>query len=140
MKHQLNQLKKEELIAAIIQYFDGGHLNVAFAYVFGSFIIKEKSFADIDLGICLFNDPDNALETELNYESEIEKRVQYPIDARILNGAPNTFVYNVIRTGKLIVDRDPDYRADVNGQVLKSYFDFAYFRRRYLKDISHAGV
>ena len=135
MKHHLNQVNKEKLLSAISQYFDSAHPNIAFVYVFGSFI-KEKSFADIDLGICLFNDPDNALETELNLEFEIEKRVQYPIDARILNGAPNTFVYNVIRTGKLIVDRDPDYRADFNGQMLKAYFDFACFRRRYLKDIA----
>ncbi len=139
MKYRLNPSQKEPVMSAIGRHFESGHPEVAFVYLFGSFA-KEESFADVDLGIGLFTEVGSALEEELSHETNLETVVQYPLDVRILNGAPNAFVYNVIKNGKLIVDRDPDYRADFCGQVLKAYFDFAYFRRRYLKDVANARL
>jgi len=57
-----------------------------------------------------------------------------------LNGAPLSFRYQVIRQGQVILDRDSDLRAAFEGMVFKKYFDFAPFRKRYLKEIGHATV
>jgi hypothetical protein len=63
-----------------------------------------------------------------------------PVDVRVLNGAPLSFQYHVIKDGQVIVDHNPDIRADYEGRVLKQYFDFSRFRMRYLKEVMHAPL
>ena len=41
-------------------------------------------------------------------------------------------VTDVIRNGKLIIDNDSNQRADFESRVLKEYFDFSRFQKRYL--------
>jgi len=76
----------------------------------------------------------------MNMESEIEKISDYQVDVRLLNAAPISFVQNVIRHGQVIVDMDPNFRADFQGMVLKKYFDFSPFRRRYLEEVVNAPI
>jgi hypothetical protein len=63
-----------------------------------------------------------------------------PVDIRILNRAPISFCQNVIREGKVILDKNPDERAFFQGLILKKYFDFEPFRRRYLREVVNAPI
>ena len=83
---------------------------------------------------------DSPLDYELSLEIEIEDRVGYPIDIRILNNAPLSFCQNVIRRGQVILERDANVREEFMGKTLKQYFDFAPFRRRYLKESTNAQI
>jgi hypothetical protein len=66
--------------------------------------------------------------------------VRIPADVRILNEAPLSFQYTVIRQGKVLLDHDPNRRAAFEGNVIKQYLDFSRFRRRCLKEIAHAEI
>ena len=79
-----------------------------------------------------------ALEFELSMETALEKEVRLPVDVRVLNSAPLSFQHQVIKSGLLVIDTDPNRRAAFEGQVRKQYFDFSRFRKRYLKEVAHA--
>jgi len=80
------------------------------------------------------------LNFELDLENKLEKIVKYSVDVRVLNRAPLSFSQNVIRQRKVILDKDPNLRADFEGQILKQYFDVAYFQRQYLQEVANAPV
>jgi len=97
-------------------------------------------FSDIDLAILVDSPPDDPLFFEINLETELEKIVKYQVDVRILNQPPLSFCQGVIRSGTVLVDRRPNLRADFQGKVLKQYFDFTPFRRRYLYEVVNAPI
>jgi predicted nucleotidyltransferase len=139
MKHTLPNQQKEKLIANISSFFTRNHTEILVAYIFGSFVNSE-SFADIDVGLVTRPEPDQPLNYELILENRLEKIVKYPVDIRLLNKAPLAFSQNVFRTGRVILDRDPNFRADFQGMILKKYFDFAPFRRQYLQEVTNAPI
>ena len=118
-------------------------LNLSFpevvaAYIFGSFVDRE-SFGDIDIGILLAGEEvPPPLEYELSMEAALEKEVRLAVDARVLNSAPLSFQHQVIKSGLLVIDKDPNLRAAFEGKVRKQYFDFSRYRKRYLKEVAHA--
>ena len=138
-KHSLKPDQKEKLAVEISVYLEKNFEQVVAAYLYGSFVTG-PFFSDIDLGILSENDIDRALNFELDLENRLEGIVKYPVDVRLLNGAPLSFCQNVIRHRKIILDRKPNLRAEFEGQILKQYFDFAYFQRRYLQEVTNAPV
>lgn len=112
--------------------------EIAAAYIFGSFVGQE-SFGDIDIGVLLAGEELPApLEYEISMENALEKEVRLPVDVRVLNSAPLSFQYHVIKSGSLVIDKDPNRRAAFEGKVRKQYFEFSRFRKRYLKEVAHA--
>jgi uncharacterized protein len=115
------------------------HGEIYAAYLFGSFV-TEKSFADVDLGVLLRRESEDMLEYEIELESKLEKLARFRLDVRVLNKAPISFAQNVIRYGRLILDREPNMRSDFESYVLKKYFDFVRFRRMYLAEVINAPL
>ena len=114
--------------------------SVVFAYIFGSFA-RGEAFSDIDIGIYLRgNLRQSLLEVELEMEDNIQELVGYPVDVRVLNEAPVTFVFHVIKDGLLVKDEDTDFRSDFEGIVFKKTNDFIRFRNEYLLEISNAPI
>ena len=85
-------------------------------------------------------DQSRSLSFELDLEGDLERLVAYPVDVRILNQAPLSFSQNVFRSRKVIIDRNPDLRADFETRILKEYFDFAPFQKNHLKEVLNAPV
>ena len=139
MRYRLTKKRREQIIHEIASHLLHGYPDVMTAYVFGSFVTS-RFFSDIDLGVFLTTAPDRILNFELSLESRISRIARYPVDVRVLNGAPISFSQNVFRTGKVILDRDPNMRADFEGRILKLFFDFSPLRRRYLKEVTNAPV
>jgi predicted nucleotidyltransferase len=137
-KHFISKLKKEEIINTISSHLNQ-HNEIYAAYLFGSFVTSE-SFADIDLGVLTRPRPENIFEYEIELERYIEKRSKYEMDVRVLNKAPISFVQDVIRYGKVIVDSKPNRRAEFESYTLRKYFDFARFRQRYLSEVINAPI
>ena len=136
--YSITKKKKDEIIEIITSFLQQ-YGEIFAAYIFGSFI-SDKSFADIDLGILIQRQPDNLLEYEIGLEIKLDRLVKFEIDVRVLNNAPLSFVQNVLRHGQLIIDINPNRRADFENNVLKKYFDFSRFRKRYLEDVIDAPV
>jgi len=80
------------------------------------------------------------LSFELETEGKLQSIIKCPVDVRILKQAPISFSQNVIRTGRIIIDKDPNLRADFETRILKQYFDFSPFQRRYLREVTNAPV
>ena len=123
-------------ISEILQQKD----YIFFAYIFGSFA-SDKDFNDIDIGIFITcKDIQAPLQIELDIERELEDTVRISVDVRIINHAPLSFIYHVLKSGFVIVDKDKSIRSDFEGLIYKKYFDFQYVRREYLREIINAPV
>ena len=108
--------------------------GVVFAYLYGSFTGKQN-FADIDLAVYLQGvKREDYLKQEIDLESRLKKKIPYPLDVRVLNDAPVSFRYSVIKNGIRLVDKEEDMRVDFETRTLSRYFDFLPFRERYFKE------
>jgi len=139
MSHTLSRAEKEKVIQIISSHFLQQYDEILAVYIFGSFI-SERHFSDIDVGIITAMDLNKPLDFELKLENRLEKLIKYPVDVRILNRAPISFSQNVFRTGRVIIDKNPNMRADFEGRILKQYFDFSPFQQRYLQEVTNAPV
>ena len=139
MSRTLSRSEKEKVIQIISSHFFQQYDEIFAVYIFGSFI-SERHFSDIDIGIITAMDLSKPLDFELKLENRLEKLIKYPVDVRILNRAPISFSQNVFRTGRVIIDRNPNMRADFEGRILKQYFDFSPFQQRYLQEVTNAPV
>jgi predicted nucleotidyltransferase len=113
---------------------------ILFAYIFGSFI-SEDVFKDIDVGVFISGAEGKSLLTlELMLEGEVGDAIHTPVDIRIINHAPPSFVYNILKGGIVIVDANKPLRSDLEGLVYKKYFDFQHLRNEYLREIINAPL
>jgi predicted nucleotidyltransferase len=138
-KHDLDVSEREQVVEKISSYLNKDYEEISAAYVFGSFNTTDP-FCDVDLAIMVQRDVVNPVDFEIDLESRLEKIVKLQVDVRIINRAPLSFCHHVIRYGRVIVDRDASLRADFQGRILKEYFDFSPFRRRYLSEVVNAPV
>jgi predicted nucleotidyltransferase len=114
--------------------------DLLFAHMYGSFMTAER-FRDIDVAVYLNEVPSSPLQVELEFETELVNIVKnYVVDVRILNNAPLSFRYNVIKSGKPIVVVDDDARTEFEEVTLSHYFDFSMFRKMYLKETLGHGI
>jgi predicted nucleotidyltransferase len=114
--------------------------EILFAFVHGSFI-KDGPFRDIDIAVYLSEDRTSVLEYELELETVFVQSIsRYPVDIRVLNNAPLSFKYNVIKEGRILVVKNDDARTDFQEITLTNYFDFAPFRSLYLKETLGIGA
>jgi predicted nucleotidyltransferase len=137
-KYSVADKEKEKIISIISSALEK-EISIVFSYIYGSFL--EGSFKDIDVAIFI----DEAkipsfLRYELQMESLLNKAVgKFVFDVRILNGAPLSFRYEVIKNGKLIMTKDEESRIDFETSTISNYFDFAPFRHSYLKEVLGIG-
>lgn len=113
--------------------------DLLFAYVHGSSVAQEQ-FRDIDVAIYLKSKPIELLQLELNLEAELYNLIGCPADIRILNDAPLSFRYNVIRQGRRLAVLTDDARCDFEETMVNNYFDFAPYRKMYLQEALGRGV
>jgi predicted nucleotidyltransferase len=107
--------------------------DVAFAYLYGSFIGSEP-FHDIDVGVyCSGPDPSQGLPVSVVLAQRLSERLKFPVDVRILNGAPVSFLHHVLR-GKLLVSHDDDLLGDITEDTIRRYLDMAPILRRSTKE------
>jgi uncharacterized protein len=138
-KKRLSAKEKEVLIKNISDVLKAKEY-IIFAYIFGSFA-SEGSFQDIDVGIFISGVKDRSpLRLELETESELEDAIHIPIDVRIINNAPLSFIYNILKNKIVIVDNDKSLRADFEGLIYNNYFDFQHLRNEYLREVINAPV
>lgn len=135
----LSDAEKSSVVTAVKKTLER-HAEISFAYVHGSFA-KDSGFRDIDVAVYLSDPPESALQYELALETECMAAVgKYPVDVRVLNNAPLSFRYHVIKDGITLLARNDDDRTAFQEATLAHYFDFAPFRALYLKETLGVGV
>jgi predicted nucleotidyltransferase len=121
-----------EQLAAALQNRD----EVMFAYIYGSFA-EGLAFHDIDVGVYTLEITE---EESTNYSlilgQMLSKELQVPVDIRVLNFAPVSFLYEVIR-GNLIFERNEEIRIRVVEQTIQRYLDLKPMILRGIKEAFH---
>jgi predicted nucleotidyltransferase len=138
MNKKVEQNEREAIIQKLSQTLEDKN-DIIFAYLFGSFNSQE-SFHDIGIGVFISLNEPKVLEIELELERELGDMIHMPVDVRIMNEAPLSFNYQVIKGGITIVDKNKDMRADFEGLVFKKYFDFQHLRNEYLREVASAPI
>ena len=119
MLRRIDKVSKKAVKEAIREVLKN-HEEILFAYLHGSFV-KKDAFHDIDVAIYLERMPASVLEYELQMETDLMEALRkYTIDVRVLNGAPLSFKYNVIKDGIVLLSKDDDKRADFEEKTDKS--------------------
>jgi len=125
------RLKVVETIKVVLQK----EPNIVFAFLHGSFL-SETSFRDIDVGV--FLGAENALP-HLDLELDLPQRLEdaldskFPVEVKIVNQAPLSFRFSVIK-GKLLFARNDDILVNFMTTTARQYLDFAPLRQRYIKE------
>ena len=110
--------------------------EVRFAFVYGSFL--RGTFRDIDVGVFLEESQvplEEQLEYQLNLLEELSPLTEYPLDVRVINGAPLAFRYNVT-CGRLLFTRDEALLAQFIERTRDQYFDFLPVIEKYLEEFA----
>lgn len=98
--------------------------DVAFAYLYGSSLDQTK-IHDVDVGVYLHP---AALKQARAVAARLQDRLPsilgLPVDIRVLNQAPVTFIYHVLH-GSLLLCRDEKLHSIVLEDVARQYLDLA---------------
>jgi predicted nucleotidyltransferase len=117
---------RDQIAAELSQYPD-----VLFAYVYGSFV-ESEAFHDVDIGVYLPTGQTNG-DIAADLSQHLSGKVKLPVDVRILNVAPVSFRFHVLR-GKCLVSRDDDLRTDIMEDTVRRYLDIAPVLRHATKE------
>ena len=130
--HHIDQKERQRIARRLATELEGNR-NVVFAYLYGSFL-ESLPFHDIDVGVYL--DKVRVVRTtatELDLAQRLSDTARMSVDVRILNVAPMSFLYQVLR-GQLLCCRDDAGLAVVMEQAISRYLDIAPLVRRATKE------
>ena len=123
MKDEMHMLEPERLKDILKDY-----PYIASAYLFGSHATgKAGAMSDVDIAILLRDDAPKGRELihEEDYLSyRIEEALKKEVDIVEINRQGLIFQHNVLKTGKLIYDTDPEFRIRFAARVFSIYCDF----------------
>lgn len=122
----------EEQVTEAIKIVLGRHPEILFAWLYGSFT-RHEPFQDIDLAVCISRvicdmDPYTLYKLQMQVAREVEEKgiSPVPVDVRVLNDAPVEFQYEVIRTGRLVFERNREQRTEYEADIISRYLDLRY--------------
>lgn len=105
--------------------------DLEFAWLHGSFL-SGGGFHDVDLGVHL--NTHTAAEVRfrcaLDLAVRLDREAGFPVDVRVLNDAPVTFLFHVFRQGRLLLSRNDEHLADVMERTVREYLDMEPLLRR----------
>ena len=130
--HTLGEVQRQDLTRMITSALRE-ETRVLFAFLYGSFL-DGASFRDIDLGVFIQHTPAiDFWEYECMLSQKIEETLnhRFPVETKIINYAPFSFTYHVIR-GRLLFVCDEDVLANFMVSVARNYLDMAPLRRKYI--------
>ncbi len=128
--HCTKEVEREKVVKKLTDILKKRE-EVIFAYIHGSFL--KGNFRDVDVAIYLTESRDVFYEIEL--EVELEETLKLPVDVRILNSAPLSFRFGVIKNGLILFSKDEQVRVEFETRTISEYHDFAYFRKRYRREV-----
>jgi len=125
-RHLLGAREREEVLRTVRTVL-AGFDEIDVGYVFGSFC--KGDFGDVDVGVLLSGKrtPYQAMRFARVVERDLERGFdhRFEADVSILNTAPISFQYEVIRSGRPVFSRDREKRIEYEASVLSLYQDYA---------------
>ena len=105
--------------------------GIIFAYLYGSFP-ELRPYHDIDIGVYV-RDPRDAEEIALALTQNLSSALERPADVRILNNAPTSFLYHVLR-GERLLCRDDELLSSLIERTARIYLDIEPLRRQAIRE------
>ena len=145
--------KQRQEILTVLKRVLATQPEVVFAYAYGSFV-EDRPFHDIDVGIYVAVEHEKsaaslALDTAMSLEEAVRRLLMQepqggsrenhpclrcpPVDVRVLNQAPVSFCYHVLR-GRTLFSRDEEVRTRWVERIISRYLDSKPLRHRALKE------
>lgn len=126
-----------DLLSGAVDYLET-HPEVIFAYLFGG-LARHRLFplSDVDIAVYL-KQGSNFAECKLDILGRLINILHTDeIDLVILNRAVPSLAMNIIKSKKIIVDKNPFERQIYESLIMRKFFDFLFrelnqLRRRYL--------
>jgi len=115
-----------------------GEEGVVLGYLFGSHAAGlEGPLSDVDVAVFLDGRLSKAKRFELRLKlmrgvSSILKTDK--VDVVVMNDAPVTLNYEIIKHGKALVVKDDELQLNVESRILSTYLDRIYYERRSLNE------
>jgi len=131
-KHMLREEQQREILKEITTLVSG-QPAIVFAFLHGSFL-DGSFFRDIDLGIFVRGmDSADFWDYEARLCQQIEEALNYlcVVELKVINKAPLSFCYHVIR-GQILFVRDEGSLTEFMVRVARGYLDMAPVRHRYM--------
>lgn len=131
-RHTLREEQRRDIVKEITIVVSG-QPKIVFAFLHGSFL-DGSFFRDIDLGIFVRGiDTADFWDYEARLCQQIEEALNYlyVVELKVINKAPLSFCYHVIR-GQILFVRDEDSVVAFMARVARSYLDMAPIRHRYM--------
>lgn len=112
-------------IERVLSYFASRH-EVASLYLFGSFDTPfERVDSDIDIAVLVSNENKRKLEVlKSEYYNASPGFSMRAIDIVILNTAPTYLKHRILKTGRILLDRNPPIRKEFTAMAVQEYFDY----------------
>jgi hypothetical protein len=132
--YSLSDTEKMEVLKKISAFLSQ-QAEIVFAFLYGSFL-REKFFRDIDIGTFVKSiDPEEYFNFENSQAYQLEQKLGFllPMEVKIINQAPISFRFEVIR-GTLLFSRDEALQADFMEATARKYLDMGPVRRHYLRE------
>lgn len=134
MDHRLPRLYRappaeREWVAGALGTALGREPDLDFAWLHGSFL-SGGAFHDIDVGVGLPAPADVRFRRGPALGVRLDREVGYPVDVRVLDDAPVTFLFHVFRQGRLLFVRDEERLADLMERTVREYLDMEPLLRR----------
>jgi predicted nucleotidyltransferase len=134
---QLSRAQKSKLFSQLKGRLEDRQ-EVLFAYLYGSSLTGDP-FRDIDLAIYADSTKvhkGRVLSYELELSGGLHYELGFPIDIKILNYAPLSFQFRVLKTGKVLKD-NLGKRTDYIEEVSSRSFDYIFFKRSFEEELKN---
>nr|HID15152.1 nucleotidyltransferase domain-containing protein [Anaerolineae bacterium] len=115
------------------------HQEIAFAYLYGSFLDEDLPYHDVDVAVYLnpaWASGRDLFEYEMALSVDLTLALHVPVDVHVLNRAPLGFQHSVFHRGEVLFSRDDKTLTDLIEQVGLAYMEFAYYVREYLREVT----
>jgi predicted nucleotidyltransferase len=103
--------------------------DLEFAWLHGSFL-GGGGFHDVDVGVHLNAPADVCSRRALHLGLRLDRDTGFPVDVRVLNDAPVTFLFHVFREGRVLLSRNDERLADLMERTVREYLDMEPLLRR----------
>ncbi len=134
--YQMSPAQKQQVVETIINALMP-RKEIMFAFIYGSFHDLDEDnlpFRDIDVGLYVAGMAEKAgVYYGFDLSERLSSLVKTPVDVRVINFAPLTFQFHVVR-GQLIIDNDEDARCAFTEHVVRHYLDMEPLYIRAIKE------
>ena len=126
--HQAEPAERERVTGTLFAALEA-EPDLEFAWLHGSFV-GGGGFHDVDVGVHLKAAADVRSRRAVDLGLRLDREAGFPVDVRVLNDAPVTFLFHVFREGRLLLSRNDERLADLMERTVREYLDMEPLLRR----------